>query len=83
MASDVRILRVLVASPGDVQAEREAVPKVVEGLNRGIAADRGLHLEVYRWETDAYPGFHAEGPQGLIDPILRIEDSDGAEAAPF
>jgi len=76
MASDVRILRVLVASPGDVQAEREAVPKVVEGLNRGIAADRGLHLEVYRWETDAYPGFHAEGPQGLIDPILRIEDSD-------
>jgi hypothetical protein len=66
----------VVASPGDVQAEREAVPKVVEELNRGVAADRGLRLEVYRWEADAYPGFHAEGPQGLIDPILGIEDSD-------
>ena len=29
-----------------------------------------------RWETDAYPGFHPEGPQGLIDAILRIEDCD-------
>jgi tetratricopeptide (TPR) repeat protein len=76
MASDVRILRVVVASPGDVQAERDRVPVVVDELNRGVAADRGLRLEVYRWETDACPGFHAEGPQGLIDPILRIEDSD-------
>jgi formylglycine-generating enzyme required for sulfatase activity len=76
MASDIRILRIVVASPGDVRAERDRVPVVVDELNRGIAADRGLHLEVYRWETDAYPGFHAEGPQGLIDPILRIEDSD-------
>jgi hypothetical protein len=33
-------------------------------------------LEVHRWETDSYPGFHPEGPQGLIDPILKIEDCD-------
>ena len=83
MPSEAKILRVVVASPGDVQAERDRAPVVVDELNRGIAADRGLRLEVYRWETDAYPGFHAEGSQGLIDPILRIEDSDGAEAAPF
>ena len=75
-ASDLKILRVVVASPGDVQAERDRVPAVVNELNRGIAADQGLRLEVYRWETDAYPGFHAQGPQGLIDPILRIEDPD-------
>jgi hypothetical protein len=31
---------------------------------------------VARWETDAYPGFHPEGPQGLIEKILRIEDCD-------
>ena len=83
MPSEAKILRVVVASPGDVQAERDRVPVVVAELNRGVAADRGLRLEVYRWETDVYPGFHAEGPQGLIDPILRIEDSDGAEATPF
>jgi hypothetical protein len=70
-----RILRVVVASPSDVQAERDALPAVINELNRGVAADRNLLLELYRWETDAYPGFHAEGPQALIDPILNIRDS--------
>ena len=72
----VHLLRIIVASPGDVQAERDALPAVLEELNRGIAAAHGLRLELGRWETDAYPGFHAQGPQGLIDPILRIEDCD-------
>jgi hypothetical protein len=71
-----RILRIVVASPSDVQNERETLPKVLSELNRGIAADRGIQLEMCRWETDAYPGFHPEGPQGLIDPTLRIEDCD-------
>jgi hypothetical protein len=72
----VHLLRIIVASPGDVQAERDALPAVLEELNRGIAAEHGLRLELERWETDAYPGFHPQGPQGLIDPILRIEDCD-------
>src|SRR5262245_46946114 len=71
-----KILRIVVASPGDVQAERDTLTSVVDELNRGIATDRGLRLELARWETDAYPGFHLEGPQGLIDPILRIETCD-------
>jgi len=74
--SQVRILRVVVASPGDVQPERELLPTVIDEVNRGVAADRGLRLELSRWETDAHPGFHAEGPQGLIDPILNITDCD-------
>ncbi|HEX3034715.1 MAG TPA: hypothetical protein VHT73_06205 [Thermodesulfobacteriota bacterium] len=72
---EVKILRIVVASPGDVKAERDTLSGILEELNRGIAADRGLRLELSRWETDTYPGFHPEGPQGLIDPILRIEDS--------
>jgi hypothetical protein len=28
------------------------------------------------WETDAKPGFHPKGPQGLVDTVLRIEDCD-------
>ena len=72
----VQILRIVVASPGDVQAERNALSTVVEEINHGIARDRGVRLELARWETDAYPGFHPEGPQGLIDPILRIDACD-------
>jgi hypothetical protein len=36
----------------------------------------GLTLRAVRWETDSYPGFHINGPQGLIDSILKIEDCD-------
>jgi small GTP-binding protein len=71
-----RILRVVVASPGDVQPERDVLPSVIEEVNRIVAADHGLHLELSRWETDTHPGFHAEGPQGLIDPVLKIADCD-------
>jgi hypothetical protein len=70
------ILRIVVASPSDVQPERDVLPAVIEEVNRHIAADRGLHLVLTRWETDTHPGFHAEGPQGLIDPILKITDCD-------
>ena len=74
--ASIQLLRIIVASPGDVQAERDALPGVLDELNRGIAAAHGLWLELGRWETDTYPGFHPQGPQGLIDPLLRIEDCD-------
>jgi hypothetical protein len=70
------ILRVVVASPGDVTAERGAVERVFDEINHGIARDRNLYCEVWRWETDAYPMFHAEGPQGAVDEILPIDSSD-------
>ena len=70
----VRLLRIVVASPSDVQSERDAVSEVVDDLNRGTASERMLRIELSRWETDAYPGFHPEGPQGLIDKTLRIQD---------
>jgi hypothetical protein len=73
---DVKLLRVVVASPNDVQAERNALPLIVDELNSAMASDRGLRLEIARWETDAYPGFHLEGPQALIDRVLHIEDCD-------
>jgi hypothetical protein len=76
MPDHAKILRVVVASPGDVPAERERVSAVLQELNKSVSADRGLRLEVVRWETDAYPGFHPDGAQGLIDPVLRIEDCD-------
>jgi Domain of unknown function (DUF4062) len=48
-------LRVFVASPGDVQAERGHAQAVADELNRGIAAEAGFVLEVVRWETHSRP----------------------------
>lgn len=49
---------------------------VIAELNRGVAHERHAVLELTHWKTDAYPGFHLEGPQGVIDPILKITDCD-------
>ena len=55
------VLRVFVASPGDVQAERDALEEIAEDLNRTIARSRNIVIEISRWETDSYPGFHIDG----------------------
>ncbi|MGO9901768.1 MAG: tetratricopeptide repeat protein [Solirubrobacteraceae bacterium] len=70
------LVRVVVVSPGDVADERETVVSVVEELNRRVAPDKGVLLRVWRWETDARPGLHLEGPQGLIDERMEIAESD-------
>lgn len=72
----LNILRLVVASPGDVKAERDAVETAATEINKGIGEELGFHVQVSRWETDAYPGFHAKGPQGQVDSALRIEDCD-------
>ena len=72
----VELLRIVVASPGDVKAERDCVEAVATELNRGLADVMGVRLDVIRWETDAFPGFNADGSQGHIDTALRIEESD-------
>jgi tetratricopeptide (TPR) repeat protein len=71
-----RVVRVVAVSPGDVQAERDRLESVIDELNRGVARERRCRLSLWRWETDAYPGLHLEGPQGLIDDAMRIEDAD-------
>ncbi|MGO9790691.1 MAG: hypothetical protein ACLP8S_14730 [Solirubrobacteraceae bacterium] len=41
-----------------------------------MAPAHGCQLSLWRWETDARPGLHLEGPQGLIDERMQIADSD-------
>jgi hypothetical protein len=75
MPSEAReIIRVLIASPGDVQKEREHVCTTIEELNKGIAGNNNLVFDPIMWETDSYPGFHDDGPQGKVDQGLQIED---------
>jgi hypothetical protein len=71
-----RVVKVIVVSPGDVKPERDALEKVVKNLNNLFATYLGLQIETFRWETDSYPGFHVDGPQGLIDELMNIEKSD-------
>lgn len=42
MAIDVRVLQIVVASPNDVKAERDAVDKVIKELNNWVTKDYGF-----------------------------------------
>ena len=57
--SSKRVLRVFVASPGDVAVERQSLAKVISELNMTLsvlAPETGIVLELVRWETHAAPG---------------------------
>ena len=69
-------LRIVVASPNDVKEERKILEEVATELNRGVAKDHELYIEISGWDIDAYPGFHVAGAQGLIDLVLQIEDCE-------
>jgi hypothetical protein len=36
----------------------------------------GFGLSVWRWETDSRPGLHLDGPQGLVDERMQIDEAD-------
>lgn len=66
MARQETILSVFVASPSDVDEERNRLEEVIRELNILWARDLGIRLELVRWETHAYPSF-GEDPQAVIN----------------
>lgn len=68
----VRNIRVFVASPGDVNSERERVGRVAESINRVEGQSRGFRLEVWDWRNCATPALGS--PQDLINPAVDRAD---------
>lgn len=59
MLIQVKKVRVFVASPGDVQIERNQLARVIDELDliiSAIAPEKAIVLELIRWETHAHPG---------------------------
>jgi hypothetical protein len=65
-------IRIHVSSPADVQAEREALAKVVDQLNQDVARKAGFSLELVRWEDSAAPAMG--GPQDVINRQIPATD---------
>lgn len=66
MARQETILSVFVASPSDVEEERNRLEAVIRELNTTWSRDLGVRLELVRWETHAYPSF-GKDPQAVIN----------------
>jgi hypothetical protein len=66
-------LRVFLASPGDVPDERHRVETIIDQLNRGIADEKGLVLDLIRWETHSWPSAGSD-PQEIINRQVGVPE---------
>jgi hypothetical protein len=66
MSRQETVLSVFVASPSDVDEERNRLEDIIRDLNIAWSRELGLRLELIRWETHAYPGF-ASDAQAVIN----------------
>ena len=54
MAENITLLKVFIASPGDVNEERVLLESVFDEINATFANKKGIHLSLIKWETHAY-----------------------------
>ncbi|MDZ8104717.1 MAG: hypothetical protein RM338_03715 [Nostoc sp. DedQUE12a] len=69
----VEKLKIFLASPGDVRTERNHVFKVVDELNRTVASDKGVILQVI-CSKNAYPGYGKDGQAIINEQIGKMSD---------
>jgi uncharacterized protein DUF4062 len=60
------IVRVFVASPSDVDKERDILEAVIKELNSSWSRSLGVTFELIRWETNTYPAVGAD-PQSIVN----------------
>jgi hypothetical protein len=58
--------RVLIISPGDMVAARDAVRSAIADWNAHVGVTKGVRLEAVGWESHAHPASGAE-PQAIIN----------------
>ncbi|MCE5322310.1 DUF4062 domain-containing protein [bacterium] len=68
------VYSVLIASPGDVQEEREAICSAIANWNSANSASYGVYLQPTRWELDATPEM-GDRPQAIINDQI-VQDAD-------
>jgi hypothetical protein len=76
MPSSAQIVRIFAASPNEVSSEREHLARVVADINLTLSAivpERGIVLELLRWETHAAPGLGRDAQDVVNRHIGRYE----------
>ena len=72
MPRNEQVVVVLVASPSDLEPERNQLEDVVRELNLTWSRSFSLRLELVRWETHGYPGVGLD-PQDVLNRELPDE----------
>lgn len=74
MGFQANVLRVMIASPGDVNDERRIVTEEMHRWNDAHAVSRKLMLQPVKWETHSTPELGAP-PQSVLNKQI-LEDAD-------
>jgi len=72
MSFTTTVVKILIASPSDVSAERDALSDVISTWNIWHSRDYGIMLSPVRWETHASPEL-GDRPQAIINRQLVDE----------
>ena len=65
----VELIRVFLASPGDVETERGIVREVVNAINQTLGRAKEIRFELISWETDSIPDYGRDAQAILNDQI--------------
>lgn len=74
MARQEQVLTVFVASPGDVDNEREKLEEIIRELNVTWSRELGVRLDLVRWETHAYPSIGVDAQDVINEQIPEDYD---------
>lgn len=74
MPKEITQFRCLLISPGDVEAERDAITKLVESWNAQIGKNLNVNIDLTKWETHSTPDM-SEGPQDVLNRQI-VDDCD-------
>ena len=72
--STIKIIKCLIASPGDVTQERDICETVFEELNRELGSVLNFRIESVRWEKDAHAGCGEYGQEVINRQIDDLYD---------
>lgn len=74
MSFDAKIFRILIASPGDVQVERDLIPEIINDWNTINAESTKVVLLPVKWETHSTP-LLGDRPQAILNTQI-VKDCD-------
>lgn len=66
MSFDAKVFKILIASPGDVEEERIAIPQIISDWNNNNAENNHVVLLPIKWETHSAP-LLGDRAQGIIN----------------
>lgn len=74
--ANIRLIKVFLASPGDVAREGELVRQELESINHSFGEREGVQFKVVNWKTDSFPAYGDDGQALLNEQIAQMAQYD-------